>query len=284
MLTEDCDWFVELHSSFMLLSGMQQTTVAARRSILTQLCKARGNLLEATRADVMKFIGRPELKDASRGVYLAHVRSFYNWAEDEGYVEENPCRKVKAPKRRNGVPRPMPTDDLILAVAQARPTVRVWLMLGAFAGLRCIEMSRLTGEDLILSAETPHMIVHGKGGHRATVPLHPVLVSELRQWKRPGYLFSHKVRPSEHVSAHSVSKAINDHLRKLGINHTAHSTRHLFATVAYRESGHDLLLTRNLLRHSSVSTTQIYAQTDPVDAADVVLGLKYGLLEENLTA
>lgn len=271
---------VELHLAMMAVSGLAETTLKARRTILLQFCRFIGQSTQVTKADVMRFLARPGLQDQSRGVYLAHLRSFYRWGVEEGLLDSDPTEKINTPKRKRGVPRPIPQDDLVHAIAVARPTVRVWLMLGAFAGFRCVEMSRLRGEDLDLVSVPPRMIVHGKGGHRAVMPIHPVLARELRQWEKPGWLFPHKTRPNDHVAASSISRAISEHFKKLGINHTAHSTRHLFATAAYRESGHDLLITRDLLRHANVSTTQVYAQTDPTNAADVVSALRYGLLDE----
>lgn len=271
---------VDLHLATMAVSGLAKTTLKARRTIIIQFLKFTGWKDAPVKTDVLKFLARPNLTEESRAIYLAHLRGFYRWQLEEELVSTDPTDKIKTPRRKRGVPRPVPQDDLVRAIAQARPTVRVWLLLGAFAGLRCVEMSRLRGDDLDLASDPPRMVVHGKGGHRAVVPLHPVLARELRQWNKTGWLFPHKLRTNEPVCASSVSRAIAEHFRMLGINHTAHSTRHLFATTAYRESGHNLLLTRDLLRHADVTTTQVYAQTDPVDASLVVNALSYGLIDE----
>jgi integrase len=44
----------------------------------------------------------------------------------------------------------------------------------------------------------------------------------------------------------------------------------LAATSWYKWSGHDLLMTQALMRHATVSSTQIYAATDPTRPREVV--------------
>jgi site-specific recombinase XerD len=44
---------------------------------------------------------------------------------------------------------------------------------------------------------------------------------------------------------------------------TVHSLRHSFATVLYNQTG-DIRLVQQALRHQHVSTTEIYAQVDPL--------------------
>jgi integrase/recombinase XerD len=50
-------------------------------------------------------------------------------------------------------------------------------------------------------------------------------------------------------------------MRRLGIEEkTFHACRHYFATTMLEKSGGDLLAVRDLMRHSSVATTQVYTQ------------------------
>ena len=56
-------------------------------------------------------------------------------------------------------------------------------------------------------------------------------------------------------------KAADEMRRILGPNAKHfHSLRHYFATTMLEKSGGDLLAVRDLMRHSSVATTQVYTQ------------------------
>jgi len=74
------------------------------------------------------------------------------------------------------------------------------------------------------------------------------------------------------IEPHSVSHQINRYLRRIGVPGSAHALRHTFATRLYRTT-RDLVLTQRLLGHSSVATTQIYADADMSTAADAVAAL-----------
>jgi integrase len=281
LLSYDSFGLVQAHLSAMRLDGLRDTTLNARLVILAGLLRhAKRDIIDVSRDDIINFIGRPSLKSGTRGVYLVHLRSFFTWCIGEEHLTDDPTDRIKAPRQKRGQPHPISPTDLSAALLTARPTVRCWLLLGAFAGLRCFEMAALTGEEVFLDVETPRMAIHGKGGYTGSVPLHPVLVDELRRWPRRGYLFPHNTRPGHHILAASISSAINRHLRALGIHATAHATRHLFATSTYRLSGHDLRMTQELLRHASPSTTAIYTQVEPGKSATVVGELRYGSLDE----
>ena len=75
-----------------------------------------------------------------------------------------------------------------------------------------------------------------------------------------------------HLRAHNVSHLANGHLHDLGIAHTLHCLRHRFATVVYRRS-RDIVLTAELLGHSSMNTTRGYAAFDRSRTVDVVGGI-----------
>ena len=67
-----------------------------------------------------------------------------------------------------------------------------------------------------------------------------------------------------------MSRQTAEHFRRCGINATAHQLRNYAGTTWYEASGHDLLTTARLLRHSDVSSTQTYAQISPVRPTEVV--------------
>lgn len=212
---------------------------------------------QATHLDVETFV------DGSASDYT-RVQSYVRWALREGHYLTDPLLKAHPPRPKRGKPRPMNEADFDRAVTNAEPRVRCWLLLAGKAGLRCKEIAGIRREDLDVDA-TPAMLYvsNPKGSSYGHVPLHPDIVAAFENLGLPesGYVFpGHKGRKFIHPSR--LSTVANEYLKTLGITATMHQLRHRCGTRVYDESGGDLLLTQRVLRHASVSSTQIYAERD----------------------
>ena len=253
------------HVDHMTLAGLRPRSIKSRREVLQAFRHALAprDLLDATKADVERFLAR-SLKPASRRCYLGHLRSFYTWAVEDGRTTNDPTARIPAIRVPAGTPRPIASDHLALALREATPRMRAWLLLMALEGLRCLEVAALRPCDLV-DVEGSRMLFlrECKGGGTATLPAHPAVVAALEALPiRNGLWWE--------VNANTVSTDVSRHLHSLGIDATAHRLRHAAGTAWYHSSGHDLLVTAQLLRHARVSTTQIYAQLDPQRPAEVV--------------
>jgi integrase/recombinase XerC len=203
---------------------------------------------------------------ASKRVYLAHCRSFYNWAVDEELLVHSPCRKVLAPPLKRNLPRPMSERDLGVALATADPLIHAWILVAAFTGLRACEVALMRGEHVI-HGDNPYLVIpEGKGGKSRTVPLPPIVMDELANWPSYGWMW----KPDGPWHYQVVSRKVGAHLRAQGIRAGMHTLRHRFGTQSYIASGRDLRMTQELLGHSSPSTTAIYTALDPREGSTVV--------------
>lgn len=209
--------------------------------------------LTAQPDDLTAYMAANDWKPETRKSVRASLRGYYSWAEESGRVDLDPARRLPKVPVPQGIPHPTPDD--VVDVALARATSRELLMvhLAAYAGLRRAEIAGLHARDIIGS----ELVVHGKGGRVRSVPLHPVLVTELRG--AAGFIFPG--RDGGHLSPDRVGRVLT---KLLGSGWTAHSLRHRFATRAYAAE-RDLLTVQQLLGHSSVATTQRYTQV-PADA------------------
>jgi len=142
--------------------------------------------------------------------------------------------------------------------------MRCWLLLMALGGLRCVEVAGLTPADLQHTDDGVLLFLRAqKGGGVGVVPAHPSILEALvRLPIRGGTWWD--------CSPETISTAVSEHLRGCGIAATAHQLRHHAGTSWYKASEHDLLATAALLRHASVTSTQIYAETDPTRPREVV--------------
>jgi integrase len=258
---------ITAHVNRLRLASYRPSSIRARetclRSFERTLADHRSTLTTAGRLEVEAFLGR-DLKPESRRAYRGHLRGFYAWALEEGYVHSDPTDKLPTIRVPQAVPRPIRDDDLRKAVALAHPRMRAWLLLMALAGLRCIEVANLRPED-VSATDTGALLFlrEVKGGGTATVPAHEAVLAALVQLpSRDGLWWD--------CSPRHVSTSVSAYLRSVEVDATAHRLRHWAGTNWYRASEHDLLATAQLLRHKSVKSSQVYAQLDPTRPAAVV--------------
>lgn len=257
------------HEADLRLAGCSPATINARRVIFTRATVAK-DLADLNAADIRAFIADPAFSPATRHTYLSHFVSFYKWALHNDLLEHDPTVKIPRTRVKPGLPNPIQHADLGKALASAKPRVRLWLMLGAYAGLRCAEIAKIQRADI----RGGNLVVRGKGDKERAVPLHPELASALATWPGDGYLFPGS-EGRAYTSPSYVSQLIAAHLKSLGIASTAHKARHRFGTDIYNAE-HDILATSRLLGHASVVTTQVYAQVDEPSLARMVGRLSYG--------
>lgn len=257
------------HLDHIALRGLRPSTIAKRRHHLARFDAAIG-LATATTADVERWLARP-LSAKSRLTELSHLRAFYAWALLRKRLMTDPTATIESPRIPRYLPRPIDATDLRIAVMTARTPIRTWLVLAGWAGLRACEIAQLRVECLRF-ADRMIVIEESKGGSPSTVPMHSFVAEELESARLPysGWCWSMPTDPRRHVTASRVSKLCNDHLRVVGGGATLHQLRHYFATSAYATSGGDLLATKELLRHATVSSTQIYAELNPARRLEVL--------------
>lgn len=274
----DCPSVTRRHIAHLHVRQLARGTIYRREWLLDQvrdyLHGCDSHLLDATPDYLRGWQQTLTCGPDGRRGYTAHVRGFYGWAADLELCSTRLRASLIMPRARRRLPRPIREADLLVALIGAPRRIRPWLLIAAYTGLRAAEIAQVRAEDLDLDRGLL-MVVNGKGGRDRVVPMPRILVAELRSlglpvrgWAFPRLSCGTHEPTSGHVTGSQVSHLSNRYLHATGTASTLHSLRHRFATDVLRESN-DLLLVRDLLGHSSVQTTQIYAAT-PSDAARVV--------------
>ncbi len=149
--------------------------------------------------------------------------------------------------------------------AQAAVRDQLIIELGLGTGLRVSEISNLKVDDLYLKKgqNTLH-VRNGKGGKPRTVQFSAGLKNLIRgylDYRKSGsdYLFSSQRNPR--MSPSGLQQVFKRWAAKAGLpkRYSIHSLRHSYATRLHKASGYNLRLVQKQLGHSSVSTTQVYA-------------------------
>lgn len=234
-------------------------TISERISIISRFLSEAGvTATSSTPMDVARWLAsHDKWGPSTMATYFSYLTSWHKWLMLMDYRTDNPMVKLAAPRRPDRSPRPITDDDLrrLLRIRMHART-RVMILLGALAGLRTAEISRVRGEDIA----DGRIYVLGKGNKMAWVPLHPVLAEVAKTMPARGWWFpANKRRPGDHVHPKAVSLILGQAMRRAGCSGTPHSLRHWFATQLLA-GGADLRTVQELMRHKSVQTTQVYTQ------------------------
>lgn len=253
--------------------GRAERTISERHTTMWHFFEYTGTDADTfTERHVIRYLGRRELKPASRATYYTVIRAFCKWAKSAGVREDNPVVDLPAPKRPRCAPRPISEQDFIALLPHvSRKPTRVKILLAALAGLRVHEIAKVRGEDLDMGACT--LRVQGKGGGTAVLPLHPALMEQAETMPRRGYWFPSTHTRSGHVTGKSVSKVIGEAMGRAGVEATAHQLRHWYGS-SLLVAGADLRTVQELMRHESIQSTQIYTMVSDERRADAIARLE----------
>jgi len=143
----------------------------------------------------------------------------------------------------------------------ARDHALVCFML--LTGCRLAETAALDITDIDLNARVATLRTT-KGGDPDRVMISPRLAKILAAHvgtRRDGPLF---MAHGRRLSTRQIQRIVTARVQEAGIDKsiTAHSLRHSFATRLYNATG-DIRLVQQALRHSHVSSTELYAQVEP---------------------
>ncbi|MCD7052930.1 tyrosine-type recombinase/integrase [Rhodococcus sp. BH2-1] len=256
-------------------AGLSDRWIGDSLATLRQLERTAGSpAADVEPVEISRFLGRAHLSANTRSTYFGQLASYYRWTADHGGA--NPMQKIRRPRVPRSTPRPVSDAGLnrLLAQRMHRRT-RAMILLAAFAGLRVHEIAKFRGEDLDLEERV--IRVQGKGGHRAVLPAHPVLVDIAASMPTAGWWFpANSTRPGAHIHGRSVSQIIGQAMRRADVPGTPHSLRHWYGTALVR-SGTDLRTAQTLLRHASLATTEIYTAVADSGRAEAIGRLGVGI-------
>jgi site-specific recombinase XerD len=249
---------VALYEQHLTRKNLSRATIQRRLRCVELLRYECGDLFDLGADDVETFLDKRALGPVTRTNWLSHLGSFYGWAVVHEHTARNPIARLTRPRLRRKLPRPISELELRRALAESRSAMLTcWLLLGAYAGLRCMEIAGLRGEQVDL--DRGELRVVGKGDKERVVPIHDKVAAALEPFcGGPGPLFIGSITGDSFTPA-QVSRLIGGHFRRCGINATAHQLRHRFASQILEETG-DIAIVAELCGHESLETARIYAE------------------------
>ena len=145
---------VSIYLASLKTRAYRKNTIKQARSNLNQLASKYGaldtNTITPTHLEQW-FAQRKWTRSTIDGV-IAKIGPFFTWCVREGYCENNPCAAVKRPRSDDSPPTiftPLETKTLLLTALKADPGMIPYLAIGLFAGVRPLEIERLTWADVL---------------------------------------------------------------------------------------------------------------------------------------
>lgn len=225
------------------------------------------------------------LANTSAARELSALKAFIAFARSESGDPDPALPRVRGPRLKKGLPRPVTPDDAVNLAELVDGTAsddwigardRAVLLLMYGSGLRIAEALSLLGRDTRLG-ET--LQVTGKGGKQRLVPILPITRQAVAEYADacpyplPADEALFRGAKGGPLSQGMVQKAMAKARRALGLPDTAtpHALRHSFATHLLG-AGADLRSLQELLGHASLGSTQIYTKVDAASLLETYRG------------
>ncbi|PEN11418.1 hypothetical protein CRI94_15395 [Longibacter salinarum] len=284
---------------------LRPATIKAYRSAMNTLLLVLPvglKLSHVTADQVDSVVQDGDVRESTRAYRYRHLRTFFNWAEEEGHIEYNPINDVLKPRPGKRVPEFLTETqvDAILEEIQRDYEAKrekgevqegqiVWLKdvveIAVHTGLRAGEIVHLRWHDVDL--ETGYITVRNvdasgaedgfrtKSGHERSVPVvgRAERVLERLEANHEGtgdaYVF-HGYR-GDKLNATYMSKQFKNYVREAGLSDRFrfHSLRHTFASWMVQRKA-SIAVVSKVLGHSSTEVTQKYAHLIPSASKNVM--------------
>ncbi len=220
--------------------------------------------------EYLSFMGK---SDATKTRTVASLHSYFNFLLSNGTIVVDPTKDIKGPKTSRKVPDVLDSKEIMQLLSQPDgsdyKSIRDKAMLELLyaTGIKVSELIELTVNDVNLQIGIIH--THNSK-HERIVPLYPAANKHLTEYctiARPAlvqnnneeHLFTNM--NGQPMSRQGFWKIIKHYADRAGIKKdiTPHTLRHSFAAHLL-ENGAQLKDIKDMLGHSDISSTQIYAQ------------------------
>ena len=204
---------------------------------------------------------------------LASLKGFYSYLVAQGQIESNPVKSVHLAKVEKKLPQILTGREVELLLEQPKCTDpkgyrdKAMLELLYATGIRVSELISLNLEDVNIPAG---FIRCAGGGKSRMIPLYPAAVKAIQTYvtqvrpsmiAEPGETALFVNLSGERMSRQGFWKIVKHYQQSANIQKdiTPHTLRHSFAAHLL-ENGADLRSIQEMLGHSDISSTQVYAQ------------------------
>lgn len=273
----------EINAFIVYLHNVKKTSENTEQSYRRDLMKVRNYMEQQGIEDVKKititnlnsyilFLEKNKFSAATISRNIASLKAFYHYMFKTGMVMEDMAETLHAPKIEKKMPEILTTDEVVRLLEQplgnSPKEIRDKAMLELLyaTGIRVTELVHLKLEDINLQMG---YLLCRDGGKERIIPFGSEAKNALLRYLEGTRAAMIKDQESEYLfvncsgqpmSRQGFWKLVKYYAKKAGIlaDITPHTLRHSFAAHLV-ENGADLRSVQEMLGHSDISTTQIYA-------------------------
>ena len=214
---------------------------------------------EISHDDITNYLIIKKANGASNNTivaYISAIRGLFNWMSRNYPLQENPAKYIESPKKEKTIPHILNADDIIKAVQQEQnQDIKLAIMIMVSTGMRVSETRNLKYEQINMG--NSQAVVMGKGRKERTIFFPSYILESIKlRGKQEGEIFAGW---QDREFRYAIFLAFD----RIGIKMSPHLLRHTFASNAINR-GMRLDVLREILGHTSISTTQIYMHTNNI--------------------
>lgn len=135
-----------------------------------------------THFDLDEWFSARSEAPATRASNIGRLSALFSYAVRRGWLTSNPCHRLERIRIDHTPPKILTVPQASAILTASGPTLRPWVVLGLFAGMRPAEAERLDWSAVRIAGENPCVVVDAaasKMRRRRIVPLCPCAVSWL---------------------------------------------------------------------------------------------------------
>ena len=232
----------------------------------------RKNTKDITTNDIRMFLvqyqTQTKISDRTLEKFRQILNCYFEWCKNEEYILKNPCKNIHDIKYE-AKPRRALTRLQLEQVRRACKTKRDLAIVDVLysTGCRVTELINMKFTDINKNS----VKIIGKGKKHNIVYLNTNAQLSLNDYLKERkdnnpYLFVSSRMPHDKLKVRAVQHLFSKLGNELNIDLSPHIIRHTSATLAL-QNGMPIEQVQKMLGHSSVATTQIYAETLQEDMA-----------------
>jgi site-specific recombinase XerD len=216
----------------------------------------------------------------SAALYYRTLKAAFSTAENWEYIQTNPFKKIKAPKTTNKIPIFISKEELNIILEKTEgELLKNFFTLAFHTGMRLAEITNMKWNwiDIInksIKIKNDNSFTTKSKADRI-IPMNDTIFNLLQQQRgyihhlEKDYIF-YRVLGIK-LNEDFVSKQFKKAVRKAKLNEAIHfhTLRHSFASSLVQKSV-PLYFIKELLGHSSITTTEIYSHVKKEDLAKAV--------------
>lgn len=269
LVSSDVSEKVIMYLQAMKLKGLEDTTIQNYFYFLRKLSnKITKRVVDINVNDLRMFLFKEceGQKPSTVNMKTTYIQNFFSWMLDEDIIEKNPARKlthVKVPIRLRSALKIEEIEKLRLACVDSRERVTLELLFAT--GCRVSEIVEMDIDDLDYTDYSINII--GKGNKERTILFNAktkVYVENYLKTRKGNSraLITSIKEPYERLGTKGIRYIIKKIATRAGFDKSIypHLFRNTMATVGLN-NGASIVTVQHLLGHSSLTTTQRYAET-----------------------